>query len=395
MVNSLPTVIFGADGWGYGTTTMLLATAKHLAGRARRVFVPIGDTVNLAGPEHFDKTMPAESVSMSPTGDLAVEFGRASCVVSAMNSALTWRAHDYGVPSVLIEGLGWMWTEPGGGSFFGDGTAQLPAPSTARYVLERFIGVDEKVERWKKTSWGESIDCEVVGPVLETEGHLWRPDGQILVSMGGMESWLITDRSRNAYIDLVVGSVLDAIPETYGHRRILFAAGGWAATRIARLTSEAGRRDCVARTLRHAEFLADLARSDLCITTAGMRTTLEAFSIGVPVIFLPAQIVSHELLLELLSHESLCAPNVSWRSRGKLGDVSQLPQEADGCAAINVVLENAVGDGEVAVLAARIRSEAQDTEGVTYRRSEFVRSLGTDGAVHIADLIADIAHRGA
>jgi hypothetical protein len=39
----IPTVIFGADGWGYGTTSMLLAVSRRMAGRERRVFIGVGD----------------------------------------------------------------------------------------------------------------------------------------------------------------------------------------------------------------------------------------------------------------------------------------------------------------------------------------------------------------
>lgn len=390
MADGIPTVIFGADGWGYGTTSMLLAVSRRMAGRARRVFIGIGDTLNLAGPEHFDAVVRAESLSARPAGELAAELARAHCVVSVMNSVLTWHAHDYGVPSVLIEGLGWLWTEPGGGAFRGGDTGRPPAPSTACYVIERFIGVDDKVKEWERSSWGESVRFEVVGPVLETDGRRWQPDGQILVNMGGMESWLMPDRTREAFIDLVVGGVLAAIPRDHGYRRILFAAGQRAAARIGESIAAAGRDDCVAGTLGHAEFLANLVRSDVCITTAGMRTMLESFVTGVPVAFLPAHNVSHELVIRLLARESLCAPDLSWHGRNRLGDVSLIPQ-AQGCAAINDIIEHAAENGEIGFLADRLRGEIKDLEALTRRRGEFVRALGEDGAGRIADLIVETA----
>jgi hypothetical protein len=390
MTDALPTVVFGADGWGYGTTTMLLAVAKHLAGRVRRVFVDVGGTGSLAGPEHFDAVITADSITAPPTGDLAVELGRAGCVVSVMNTMLTWHAHERRVPSILIEGLGWLWTEPGGGAFRGSDTGKAPSPSTAWYVVERFIGVDDKVAEWAKTPWGESTRFEVVGPVLEAEGHTWAPDGQVLVNLGGMESWLMPDSTREAFLSLVVGGVLGAIRPGHPYRRVLFAAGDRAAARIGELLANAGRDDCVAGTLEHSEFLDNLARSDFCITTVGMRTMLEAFTIGVPVAFLPAQNVSHELVFELLARESLCAPELSWRGRGKLDDVSAIPQ-AEGCAAINKIIENAESEWEAEILADRLRKEMLGTAALTARRGEFVRALGTDGPQRIAELIAKTA----
>lgn len=392
MSDAQPTVIFGADGWGYGTTTMLLAVAKRLAGQARRVLIDVGETTRLAGPEHFDAFVVAESPSAPPSGDLVTEFERAACVVSVMNTALTWHAHDHGRPSILIEGLGWLWTDLNGGEYRDGDAVRPPSPSTAWYVVERFIGVDEKVAEWARSSRGFS--CAAVGPVLEVDGLTRQPDGLVLVNLGGMESWLLTDRAREAFVDLVVAGVLAALPAGHAYHQIMFAAGERAAARIRMRLAEAGRGDCLARTLNHAEFLTALSRSERCISTGGMRTMLEAFTIGVPIAFLPAQNVSHELVFELLARESLCEPDLSWHGRGRLEDVSKMAQEADGCAAINALLETAAADpGEVAGLAARLRRD-MNNGAITRRRTEFVRSLGGNGADRIAELILQTAgHR--
>jgi hypothetical protein len=378
-----PTVLFSADGWGYGTTTMLLPIARRLAGRARRVFLDGGGRLPLATPAHFDAVVVCDTASAEPSADAARELDRASCLVSVMNTPITWQADRHGVPTVLLEGLGWMWQEPFGGARRGGSNAHLPSPAVIRYFVERFLGVDEKL-----AAWADRLPpYEVVGPVLDVAGWRWEPAGQVLVNVGGMDSWLMPEHVHDDYLLLVVAGVLGAVQPRVGRERVLFTGGRRAVERIADLLGDA-RRDCVAASVDHQTFLSALTRSESFITAAGMRALLEGFTLGVPVAFLPAQNVSQELVLELLADAALAPPDVSWRGRGLLPDISGLSQP-EGCALINDAVGRASRNGEGDALADRLARDLADLAAAARRRS-FVDSLGGDGAIRIANFVTDV-----
>ena len=366
---------------------MLRPVARKLAGRARRVFFDAIGTGTLGGSEHFEAVVAHEASFADPGPEASEELARASCVVSVMNIPITWHAHDRGIPAVLIDGLGWMWREPVGGAHRGGVHAKAPAPSLARYFVERFVGVDEKMASW--------VDVlppyEVVGPFIDVGDASWTPGGPLLVNVGGMDSWLMPEQARRDYVSMVARAVLKMTED--GATPVQFAGGQRAMELVREEVAAAGREDCSAEPLEHDAFVEALRGCLGFVTAAGMRALLEAFAVGVPVAFLPPQNVSQELVLHLLEDLSLAPGDASWRTVVGIPDVSGM-SGPEGCAIVNgAVSATACDTGAVVILAERLARDLADM-GVVPWRQEFVRSLGPNGAERVSEFVAEVARLG-
>jgi hypothetical protein len=257
----------------------------------------MGAGFNLATQASFDECIHADTMAASPTGALNEAVRESDVVVSVMNPSVAEVADRLGVPSVYVDGLTWMWDRP----------PRVPS-SVTRYFGEAFTGVERRVERWRD----RLPHSEVVGPLIAV-AKLLNPEGQtdVLVNFGGLSSSLTPRDSLNTYARTMVECVVEALANWPG--RITISAGEHVLNPMDRVPLHLARRDVRFVNLSQAEYLRELDRSRLLVSSPGLHAIQEALARRLPCLLLPSQNLSQVLTLRRLNY-ARAASALDWDS---------------------------------------------------------------------------------
>jgi hypothetical protein len=283
-----PRVLFVNDLWGYGTVTMAMAIADELEGQATRIFAGMGPGFELARRSSFEGLVPADTMADPLPRELERELGACQAVVSVMNQGIARAAARRGIPCVFVDCLLWMWETP----------PQLP-PGVP-YYQESFPGSEEQLERHRDTLG----TAEIVGPLV-TRPTRARSDhaDAVLVNFGGMSCSLLAPDTLLTYADTMAQCAVAALRGWRG--RVVVSAGRHVIDRMDLGTLRALGPSVEVVDLGHDAYLAELRRSRLLITSAGMHALYEAFALGVPCLCLPSQNLSQVLTLQVLERHGV------------------------------------------------------------------------------------------
>jgi hypothetical protein len=277
-----PRVLFVNDLWGYGTVTMAMVVADALEGHATRLFAGMGPGLELARRSSFDGLLAADTTAeIAPDLDRGLDTCQA--VVSVMNQRVARKAAQRGIPCVYVDCLLWMQAAP------------PDVPAGVHYFQERFPGAEERLARWRHRLHRP----EIVGPLVTPAAR--RRSGYadaVLVNFGGLSASLFEPATLVTYADTMTRCVLDALRSWPG--RVVVGAGRHVLDRMDRRTLVGLRPAVELVDLGHDAYLAELRRSHLLVTSAGVHALYEAFALGVPAVCLPAQNLSQVLALEAL-----------------------------------------------------------------------------------------------
>lgn len=374
MADTTPRVLFVNDLWGYGTATMAMTIAAELEGWATRLFAGMGPGFELARRADFEGLLPVDSMTEPVAKELDRLLGSCQAVVSVMNGPVARRAALRQIPCVYADCLLWMRPDP------------PDIPSGVAYFQERFPGAQEGVERWRD----RLHQPEVVGPLVAhpTRDRPHEPDA-VLVNFGGLSASLQEPSTLLAYAEVMTRCVLSALDRWPG--RVVIAAGRHVLDGL----DERGLRALLPRVeladLGHDAYLAELRRSRLLISSAGMHALYEAFSWGVPCVCLPSQNLSQVLALEALERHRVVR-TLDWRHLYGLGGL-QMADEAGACDRIGRQIRRFRGDAvSRAMLVCYLRSMLDDGRlaALQRRQARFFTGLGEPGAPRVAALVREL-----
>jgi hypothetical protein len=199
------------------------------------------------------------------------------------------------------------------------------------------------------------------------------------VSLGGFES---TNQIDDVYGQLVIRALSSRLSDAPGGSATLLASER-NVRNLARFAAECGIE---LRSLPHDQALEELASASIVVTAPGLTTTFECFQLGRPTFFLPPRSFSQWCILKVLRTHALADHAMHWE------DISErhrpngrMPEEERNAAtrlaieelAATEIAQDTLGAGFSAVL-------ETDVLGLANRQSEFLRSLGPNGAPVIA-----------
>jgi len=376
----LPTVLFVCDEWGYGTTTIALAIAEALAGRADRLFAGGGPAYNLARRrpplEHLVHT-PTRTAEPAPA--LTAALRASDVVVSIMNKHVARLAGEHGKPCVYVDCLRWMWPEP-------------TVPSTVEhYFIEWFPGVDTRERAWHDRLPGH----EIVGPLI-SRPPIDRPTAPrgVLVNFGGLESYMIEHDRLAGYAAAMIDCIVSALPDPSEPVRICL--GEHVMDDVVRQLETPVPGSVSLVDLDHRDYFEALDASRILVSSAGMQAMYEAIDRGVPCLALPSQNLSQLLTLRTL-HEIGSTEVVDWDQLFRRLEVSAQDEPA-ACRTINGCALQLRGDpAAFARLSDHLRSVLVDpaAERQTIRRESFGGQVPTPGTPRLAEYVLDLAERRA
>jgi hypothetical protein len=333
-----PRVLFVNDLWGYGTVTMAMAVAEELEGRATRLFAGKGPGFELARQGCFEELMMADTMAHPIPPDLDQAVAESDAVLTVMNGPVAHRAAELRIPCVYLDCMLWLWPAP------------PDVPPAVSYFAESFPGAESKLERWRV----HLHEGSMVGPLI-THPTRKRSDSAdaVLISFGGLFCPLLDQDTLAAYAETMARCALTALDGRKG--RVIVAAGRHVLDRMDADALRSIRPGVELADLGHDAYLAELRRSRVLISSAGIHALYEACAMGVPCVCLPAQNLGQVIALEALEREGagsaldwdhLYGPTGLDREDepGACRDISALIQRFQGDAVAQAVLGGHLAD---------------------------------------------------
>lgn len=317
--------LFVSDQWGYGTTTIAMAVAQELEGLATRLFAGEGTGFDLARRSSFDELVATDTMAADPSPRFRELVRESDVVVSVMNSRAAWLADEFQVPCVYVDSLLWMWPEP----------PQVPM-SISRYFVEAFPRVDARMLAWKDLL----PEMELVGPIIAAHCPLTDTRTDLLVNFGGLACSLMDQQALVDYAGVMIECVDAAFRDWPG--KVVVAAGQHVLNRLEPKSLILVRRDMSFVSLAHGDYLAQLDRSKLLISSPGFHATSEAFARGVPSVFLPSHNLSQAFTLQRLQQAG-ATRSLDWDRIYGPQHLSSVDEEAS-CRAIQECIQRLQGD---------------------------------------------------
>jgi hypothetical protein len=368
---------FVTDQWGYGPVVMAMAVAEELRGEAIRVYVGQGPGFELSRRASYERMVHIDAMADPVTEQLEAALLSCDVVVSVMNTRVARWAVQCGIPCVYVDSLLWMWGAP-------------PAvPPGVKYFDEDWPGSAARLAEWRP----HFHDPEIVGPLVRPPERE-RADGAdpdvVMINLGGLWCPLVDADTLLLYADTMVRCALAAVDRWTG--RVVFTAGRHVIDRLDRGALRAIRSDVEIVDLSHDAYVAELARAELLISSAGTHAIFEACAHGVPAIYVPGQNVSQVLCLETLEREAVVSQPLDWGQLYGLNDLDPA-DEPTACARIAEAIHRLAGDAaarDAVTTHLRASMEADQLRDLSRRQRRFLQSLGPPGAARIATYIIDL-----
>jgi hypothetical protein len=381
-------ILLVTDQWGYGSTTMAMAIASDLValsddeGSVDRWLVGDGVGFDLAWRQErdpsrstFDGFIRVDTLTKEPNADLDEAIRESRVVLSVQNRRVARRAARCGTPCVYVDSLLWMRERP-------------PAPLTvSRYFVEKFPGVEARVQRWRH----ELPPTHVIGPTIAA----WRPakpdqQASILVNFGGLSAWYVPHRALVAYAATMTECIARAFQTWPG--TITVSVGEHVLRDIGDLPQRLARPNVRFRSLDHDDYLAELGRSRLLVSSAGMHAVYEAFASGVPCLLLPSQNLSGARGLQRLARAGVTS-RLDWdaiyglRFRG-------VAEEPLACAEIARCVDRFQHDAQAMgrlVEHLRAASSKSELDRLATMQTAFFQRMGRRrGSLRVAQYVAEL-----
>lgn len=361
-----------AVSFGFGPAGKLAAILGRLQKEdLETVLLASGTTLELAA-DAADRVIEANTEA-----DEALEahrdlFESSDLFLVVMNPISSRAAQRYRVPQVFVDSLFWMWDSID------------PATARAeRYCIQNFVGVEERLAE-------EAVDHPVlVGPIVDARAYGEREEtNQLIVNFGGMESGLIRHGINLTYPFVVGEGVARALAD-HSFDRVLL-------TGRRPVLEELAERHPIPRSsfgsLAPPNFMEEVRRSKMVMTSPGLTATYECFAAGVPVVFLPPQNYSQVFNLASLRQVGAAPRSLAWSDLFPEREVApRIPEKAGVEAVLGLIAEFSASAGarrtftswfgEQTVLDAATRRQ------IAARQRAFFERLGGDGARAVADQV--------
>lgn len=355
--------------FGYGPAAKLLVIARALKDRGLRlVFIGRGIALELASRtgQMFDEILCSEAPH-----EVQAVVGRAAAVLSVMDRELAQVATASGAPLYVVDSLLWM------------RDAVPPAfRGASRYWAQDFLGLREIQGDYQPAP-------SIVGPIVSLGAGRRDPAPErLLVNLGGCEAPDGADASVRAYANFVVGGLLGSpLAERFAGRSTVIAG----ARCIEALQARYAGRDVEFVSLSHEAALERLAGASLVMTSPGLTMMFESFQHGVPTFFLPPQNYSQWCTLRLLRDAGLAPHALHWEDLCPTLWLRDRMPESERNPVVRSAIASLTAEAGARARFGRCLGEVDRSDHAVLgdRQQRFFESLGRNGALTIADQIAD------
>ncbi|GEM_PF-5838558 len=273
-------IILTAENFAFGPISKLLFIADLLHKRNHSLhFVGYGTSLQLAKRFPFDEIHELDTDSESSQEALDRFISSADILVSSMDIRSIAAAQKLQKPAIWIDCLFWFWEN------IPEVTHNVDA-----YIRELTVNDSKNEHKFRE----KISNFYTVGPIIGQPKVSTRRK-QALISFGGGEASYWYKVGKDTNYPFVMTSLLDTYVEWSYFEKVLLASNE---NIIKQLREKLPNTAFTFTTLSQDDFVEELSRSEVLLTTAGLVTTQSAFQQRTPTLFLPSSNNSHYLLLE-------------------------------------------------------------------------------------------------
>ncbi len=356
-----------ANPFCYGSTATLLAILAHLP-QADVSVLADGPTLDLC--EHLH-VLQCDVKNPGSVEQHAQRIAQADVFVAVGNNTNVDLALRLGVPLVFVDTLYWMKRHA---------TAAMLGART--YVIENYPGVEEKLEEMRPERPMR------VGPILDVTGPRTERPAGVMASLGGAASPDLIPGRNTHYPDKMT-AMLGRLARRLDIVDLPVAMG-----RSARASVSHAHGVAHPVTLRHDDYVRALRQTGVLVTSPGLNGPLEAFLMGVPVVFLPPQNLTQVHHLAVYEAAGLTAPGRNLPALLPELRFDALAPERLGTRAVVEALGRLSARAWSRIedlLAAEIQAVTTAPCKQTQVQTTWVRTLGAPGARTAAEAIVEAA----
>lgn len=374
-------IICDAVPFGFGPVSKLLSICQLLWKKQHDLtFIGNGCSVELASRTPFFRTI-ISAKTMEPIScetRLREICKDASAIISVMNPEFAKWAIDNGLTTIIVDSLFTMWD-------------RIPEPwySADATILQVFEGVEDRVNRELNQT-----NTYLVGPILDcclqNAVRSKHRTGTILVNLGGAEDPVSDDPFTCANL------ILELFPglSSFNHfQRKVLAVGPKQCSLLSRL-KEFGFE---VATYPKDKFLNIMRECDVLLSTPGLTTSFEAFTIGVPCAFLPPFNYSQFLNLLTFRDKGLAPFSIHWHDYGLGTIIRNSMPETQGVQLVDEIVNTVLKEADLQeavrssleYMLARITKIDEDSEEFIQQR-EYIDTLGGIGTRSAFSVITQI-----
>ncbi|MGW1053487.1 hypothetical protein [Streptomyces sp. NPDC002521] len=305
-------IIATAENFAFGPAGKLITVAERLSQQGHQLtFVGYGTAFQLARRSGFWEDVVERDTDGESFGRYCQNSLRGfDLLLSCVDRSSAEEAKRLGVPVVWLDPLSWWWDE-------------LPnwVSDLDLRITQRSIGSEPSR---RPSHQHKSRNHVVVGPIVES---IPRPDprpsaADLLVNFGGGEAAGWYELGKDTNYPLVVVEALHSHVDLNRFSSVTITGGE-------RFVSECSRQwpdspysfGC----LGHKEFLTRLASSCAFLTVPGLEAPLEAWSVGIPTLFLPPSNSSQYVQLDEYRRQGVAAASIHLRDHLPGLDLMRFP----------------------------------------------------------------------
>jgi hypothetical protein len=287
-------LLLTAENFAFGPICKLLFVVERLTSlnsKHELIFAGFGTSLQLAKKFPFSKIYEIDTDNPNSQTELQNIIQNSDIVISSMDLPSVIIAKKFNKPVVWIDCLFWFWD-----SIF------EPVLDVDLYIRELSMN-----DSSNETKFGPKIKNLVnVGPILGQINQKTRIN-QALVSYGGSEATHWYKIGRDTNYPFVLTNILINFVDLEHFDQVIITSNEKVVNELKKkFKNSLFQFSC----LPHNQFLTELSRSKILLTTAGLVTTESAFEAKTPILFLPSSNNSHYLLLEELRNRGLAPASV-------------------------------------------------------------------------------------
>ena len=204
-----------------------------------------------------------------------IKENKIDLAVNVLDPDLAILLEKLGVKVFYVDSLPFLWTE-----------SDLVPFNVTKYFAQKCVNMNDRanaiMSKVKNLIWVDPISPEILDEKIEDKY-------EVLINLGGMHS---PYGKGEEYIELVLINLLQELTKKYNEERMLITSGTEANKAIKNSLIKHGFDRVTAKTLKQKEFIKNVVKCDLFITSPGMTTIYETCRYNKKTIILPPQNLS-------------------------------------------------------------------------------------------------------
>src|SRR5256885_3352114 len=258
----MATIVVCSKNFTFGPTGKLLTITKPLIqGGHKVIFIGYGTAYQLASKEKFRQILNIDPKNLYFDYFTHMIIKNADLVISYEEKRIIKLAQQFGVKSVFIDSEFWCRDK-----------ISDDALSANIYLIQKTFNYKKNFNKYKKQN-----NLHLVEPILDLSVGKTPKKKQLIICLGGMEGGSLYKIGKDSHYPYVILRLLAKFGNFDSFEKVLITGNEKILERLSPSLKKQNSK-FILKLLPHSDFLQEVAKSALVITTPGLGTILEAFA---------------------------------------------------------------------------------------------------------------------